>query len=78
MTVYSFSEIQERCSRLGISQKELCRVADVNETTYSKNKRLDREPTVRTRRKLSQALLTLANERGVALVEDGDHGGTRQ
>lgn len=70
MTVYSFSEIQERCSRLGISQKELCRVADVNETTFSKAKTKDREPTERTRRKLSRALVTIANERGVAVLEE--------
>lgn len=69
MTVYTFSEIQERCSRLGISQKELCRVADVNETTYSKAKSLGREPTARTRRKLSHALIKIADDRGVAVVE---------
>lgn len=76
MTVYSFSEIQERCSRLGISQKELCRVADVNEATYSQAKTRGREPTARTRRKLSHALIQIADERGVAVIEDNQ--GARQ
>lgn len=72
MTVYSFEEIQARCSRLGITQKHLCGVADVNETTFSKAKRSGREPTLRTRRRLSVALDQIAAERGVQIVEEGE------
>lgn len=69
MAVYSFEQIQERRSRLGISQKHLCSVADVNETTFSKAKSLGREPTPRIRRRLSVAIDQIAAERGIVLVD---------
>jgi len=72
MTVYSFEEIQARCLRLGITQKHLCSVADVNETTFSKAKTSGREPTLRTRRRLSTAIDQIAAERGVRFVENGE------
>lgn len=72
MAVYSFEEIQARCLRLGVTQKHLCSVADVNETTFSKAKRSGREPTLRTRRRLSAALDQIAAERGIQFVEEGE------
>lgn len=71
MTVYSFEEIQERRTRLGVTQKHLCSVADVNETTFSKAKTTGREPTPRIRRRLTIALDAIAAERGVQIVDAG-------
>lgn len=71
MTVYSFTQILERCARLGVSQKQLCRVADVNEGTLSRAKKAEREPTNRIRRRLSAAIDDIASERGVVFVDEG-------
>lgn len=65
----SLDEIDAIRARLGIAQADLCRVADVSESTLSRNKRLNREPTPRIRRKLVKALETIAEERGIALVD---------
>jgi predicted transcriptional regulator len=70
MSVYSFDQIRERAARLGVSQKHLCGVADVNETTFSKAKTHGREPTPRIRRRLSVAIDSIAAERGVKFVEE--------
>lgn len=70
MTVYSFEEILARAAKLGVSQKQMCSVADVSESTLSKAKADGREPTAKTRNKLSNALHKIARERGVQLVED--------
>lgn len=69
MTVYSFEQIKERIVRLGVSQKHLCSVADVNETTFSKYKRRGGEPTPRIRRRLTDALDQIVAERGIVLVD---------
>lgn len=57
--------------RLGILQADMCRRADVSESTISKCRTSGREPTRRIRGKLARALRDIADERGVALVEDG-------
>jgi transcriptional regulator with XRE-family HTH domain len=70
MTVYSFTQILEKCARLGVSQKQLCSVADVNEGTLSRAKKAEREPTNRIRRRLSVAIDEIAAERGVTFVHE--------
>ena len=70
----SFTEINSKRERLGISQKHLCSVADVSEHSFSRAKSTGREPTPRIRRKLSVALDAIADERGVVVVDGGEVG----
>ncbi len=66
----SFQEINSQRERLGITQKRLCRVADVSEHSFSRAKSTGKEPTPRIRRRLSVALDSIASERGVKFVEE--------
>ncbi len=66
----SFSEVIARRERLGVSQVELCRRADVHETTLFRAKRDEKEPSARVLRKLNEALDDIAKERGLIFVED--------
>lgn len=65
----SLDEIDSLRARLGIAQADMCRVADVSESTVSRARAESREPTERIRRKLSKALSEIARERGVTVVE---------
>jgi transcriptional regulator with XRE-family HTH domain len=51
-----FEDIDARRARLGITQRDLCRAADVNASTYSRCKEDGYQPTQRILRKLSKAL----------------------
>jgi len=73
MKEHSFFEIDAKREKLGVKQVELCRMADVNEGTYSKAKQEGREPMPRIRRKLWAALDAIAEERGVAVVDEVRH-----
>lgn len=72
MDVHSLLDIDAKRNRLGISQKELCRQADVHESTYSKAKAEDREPMPRIRRKLWATLNAIAEERGLIVLPEGE------
>lgn len=54
---------------MGISQAELCRRADVSESTVSRAKSISRELTPRIRARLDRALSAIAQERGVTIVD---------
>lgn len=73
----SFSEIDARRERLGVSQRDLCGRADVNVSTYSRVKGADGELTPRILRKLALALDAIAAERGIALVCVEDRSATQ-
>ena len=63
-----FIDIEMRRRRLGITQRDLCLEADVNQSTYSRYQN-GREPTSRIMSKLNSALDRMAKTRGVALLE---------
>lgn len=65
----SLAEIDALRVRLGISQVEMCRRADVSESTISKARNSGREPSGRIRRKLHSALDAIADERRVVPLE---------
>lgn len=64
----SLEVISNRRSRLGISQADLCRRADVSQGTLIRARKRGSDPTPRILRKLNQALDVIAHERGVAIV----------
>ncbi len=66
----SFDEIDALRARLGINQVDMCRRAEVSESTISKARSASREPSPRIRRKLVAALDAIASERGIVPVED--------
>lgn len=74
----SFLEIDQLRNRLGIAQAELCRAADVSESTISKARSSQRELSPRIRRKLIRALDQIASRRGVAVVGSVFDQGERQ
>jgi len=56
----AFEAVEIRRSQAGISRAELCRRADLNESTYTLLlQRRDRVPHVRTVRSLERALMAL-------------------
>lgn len=65
----SLAEIDALRVRLGISQVEMCRRADVSESTISRARASGREPSARIRRKLHSALDVIADERRVVPLE---------
>ncbi|ASY69363.1 helix-turn-helix domain-containing protein [Sinorhizobium fredii] len=68
----TLEEIDALRTRLGVSQADLCRAADVSESTLSRARSIQREPTARIRRKLEAALEAIAAERGIVPVEKLD------
>lgn len=70
MDVHSFFEIDERRERLGVSQAQLCRAADVSESTLTRVRQENREPSERIRRRLQNALQQIQDQRGVAIAEE--------
>ena len=58
--------IEERRREAGISQKALCKAADVHATTYSKIKQGESGGQLRTLQKLAAALDRLIEERAAA------------
>lgn len=74
----SFADIDSLRNRLGIAQAEMCREADVSESTLSRARSDQREPSPRIRRKLIMALERIAASRGVMVVDQPeDDGGVR-
>jgi predicted transcriptional regulator len=74
----SLDEIDSLRNRLGIAQADMCRVADVSESTVSRARAAQRQPTKRIRRKLAAALEEIARDRGVTVIENIDEGDKRQ
>lgn len=70
----SFAEIDALRGRLGINQVDMCRVAEVSESTISKARSEQRDPSPRIRRKLTAALDVIAKDRGIVLAEDLQEG----
>lgn len=68
----TLEEIDALRARLGVSQADLCRAADVSESTLSRARNIQREPTARIRRKLEAALDQIAADRGIVPVEKFD------
>lgn len=72
----TFEEIDALRGRLGISQVDMCRVAEVSESTISRARSEGREPSPRIRRRLTRALDEIAEVRGIVPVElSGKPGG---
>lgn len=65
----SLQEIDARRQRLGVQQKEMCKVAEVAESTLTRNRNAGKEPSPRIRRRLVRALDQIATRRGIALLE---------
>jgi len=74
----SFIEIDQLRNRLGIAQAEMCRAADVSESTISKARSSQRELSPRIRRKLIRALDQIAVARGVTVINEDHKGGADQ
>jgi predicted transcriptional regulator len=66
MTPQTFSLIETKRARFGISQTSLCRKAGINEATYFRAKS-GKSPRVATVQKLGAALACLIGERVEAL-----------
>ena len=67
---HSLDKIDDRRSRLGIAQVDLCRRADVSESTLVRARKMHREPTRRILRKLATALDEIQRERGITIIEE--------
>lgn len=67
----SLEKIDERRQRLGVAQADLCRKADVSQSTLSRARKSGREPTARILAKLDRTLDAIAAERGVVIVGEG-------
>lgn len=62
-----FPEIENQRRFLGLTQAELCRKAEINEATYSRLKGgKTAGANVRTLRRLADALVNAARQRGAA------------
>ncbi|MHA7969006.1 helix-turn-helix domain-containing protein [Rhizobium sp. CAU 1783] len=66
----SLEKIDTMRERLGVAQVDLCRRADVSESTLSRARKTGRPPTGRILRKLSSALEAIQRERGIAIVDE--------
>lgn len=66
----SLEKIDELRSRFGVAQVDLCKRADVSQSTLVRARKSGRAPTLRILRKLSVALDEIRQERGIAIVED--------
>ena len=67
---HSLEKIDELRGRFGVAQVDLCRRADVSESTLVRARKTGRAPTPRILRKLASALDDIRQERGIAIVED--------
>ncbi len=70
--VTSLKDVDEMRNRLGIRQKDLCQRAGVTASALIRCRKDDREPRVRTLQALMAAMESIAEERGVRLVEASD------
>ncbi|WP_336800506.1 helix-turn-helix domain-containing protein [Kaistia sp. MMO-174] len=62
-----FPEIERQRRLLGLTQSELCRKAEINEATYTRLKHgTTAGANARTLRRLADALLAAARQRGAA------------
>lgn len=72
-----FSQIEAKRAAAGIEQKELCRRANVHETTYTARKNDRRSVSERTLKKLETALDELITEKR-AVLDEIEQGEVRQ
>lgn len=70
----TLAEIDNLRNRLGISQADMCREAEVSESTLPRARSDSRELSPRIRRKLVTALERIASSRGVMVIDPDEKG----